>query len=234
MSIDKRTYKTPFKIGSVFFQKKDSLGKVSKVDSRILPLKIDNRQKISPIDQQGNSSACVCFSTCSIAEAYFWRRNGYPINFDALELYSHCKMADGHPNIDGTYLEVGLKCALENGLFGEVRNQEVRLIQNNGRNSSYIDDLKHAIFKYDFVLGGFGVMSTIYDLDAKNYTMQHVGKREGGHCMAIVGYNSVGFIIANSWGKEWGQKGFAICPYDVFAKEFIYGGYIANSLNDLN
>lgn len=233
MGIDKKVYKTSFKVKSVYFQKKSDLGKLENIDSLILPLKIDNRQKISPIDQQGDSSACVCFSTCSMAEAYFWRRNGYPINFDALELYDHCKLVDGHPKIPGTFLEVGLRCGIENGLFGDAEGKEVRLIQNDNTEKT-TDALKFALFKYDFVLAGFQVTSSIYDLNVKNYVMSHSGKREGGHCMTIVGYNSTGFIIANSWGPEWGQKGFAICPWDVFKKEFVYGGYIANALDSLN
>jgi len=37
---------------------------------------------------------------------------------------------------------------------------------------------------------------------------------EGGHAFAIVGYNSQGFIIQNSWGPKWGSKGFAIWTYE--------------------
>ncbi len=31
----------------------------------------------------------------------------------------------------------------------------------------------------------------------------------GGHCVALVGYNKDGFIVRNSWGTGWGDKGFA-------------------------
>lgn len=36
----------------------------------------------------------------------------------------------------------------------------------------------------------------------------------GGHAFAMVGYNDVGFLVQNSWGKEWGKGGFATLPYD--------------------
>lgn len=36
----------------------------------------------------------------------------------------------------------------------------------------------------------------------------------GGHAFAIVGYNSVGFLVQNSWGTDWGAGGFATLPYD--------------------
>src|SRR3954471_6301577 len=32
----------------------------------------------------------------------------------------------------------------------------------------------------------------------------------GGHAFALVGYLPDGFIIQNSWGPDWGFKGFAI------------------------
>jgi C1A family cysteine protease len=31
----------------------------------------------------------------------------------------------------------------------------------------------------------------------------------GGHCVAIVGYKRDRFIVRNSWGTSWGDKGFA-------------------------
>ena len=43
-------------------------------------------------------------------------------------------------------------------------------------------------------------------------------KRKGGHAMCVVGYTKVDgrkcFIIRNSWGKQWGDKGHCYYPYD--------------------
>jgi hypothetical protein len=36
----------------------------------------------------------------------------------------------------------------------------------------------------------------------------------GGHAFAITGYTTEGFIVQNSWGKDWGYLGFAILGYD--------------------
>ena len=35
----------------------------------------------------------------------------------------------------------------------------------------------------------------------------------GGHAYALVGYNTNGFILQNSWGCEWGAGGFAVITY---------------------
>lgn len=37
--------------------------------------------------------------------------------------------------------------------------------------------------------------------------------RSGGHAFALVGFNRVGFVIQNSWGKRWGAGGFAVISY---------------------
>jgi papain like protease len=38
----------------------------------------------------------------------------------------------------------------------------------------------------------------------------------GGHAVAIVGYTDEGFIIQNSWGDQWGERGFALLPYEDY------------------
>ncbi len=36
---------------------------------------------------------------------------------------------------------------------------------------------------------------------------------DGGHAFAILGYNSLGFIIQNSWGTSWGSGGLGLLTY---------------------
>lgn len=37
--------------------------------------------------------------------------------------------------------------------------------------------------------------------------------RSGGHAFALVGFNTDGFIVQNSWGNAWGAGGFAVLTY---------------------
>lgn len=46
-------------------------------------------------------------------------------------------------------------------------------------------------------------------------------KATGGHAFALVGYTPEGFIVQNSWGPEWGCKGFAILGYEDWV---LHGG----------
>ena len=44
--------------------------------------------------------------------------------------------------------------------------------------------------------------------------IKRVGRAPDGHAVAIVGYTREGFVIQNSWGRSWGNKGFALLPYE--------------------
>lgn len=37
---------------------------------------------------------------------------------------------------------------------------------------------------------------------------------DGGHAFALVGFNEDGFVVQNSWGIDWGNKGFSVIAYD--------------------
>jgi len=47
---------------------------------------------------------------------------------------------------------------------------------------------------------------------------QPAAEDEGGHAFAIVGYNSRGFVIQNSWGPSWGSKGLALLTYEDWSE----------------
>lgn len=54
-------------------------------------------------------------------------------------------------------------------------------------------------------------------------TIQPSDEVTGGHAFAIVGYNSQGFIVQNSWGPGWGTKGFAVWLYEDWIRNISDG-----------
>jgi C1A family cysteine protease len=51
---------------------------------------------------------------------------------------------------------------------------------------------------------------------------------QGGHAVALVGYDQNQFIVRNSWGEGWGDKGFAYASNNYAAAAFTeaYGVHV--------
>lgn len=60
-----------------------------------------------------------------------------------------------------------------------------------------------------------------YDVDPGTGKIPYSNKMAGGHAFAIVGYDEDGFWIQNSWGPDWGRKGFCHISYD----DWLENGY---------
>lgn len=68
-------------------------------------------------------------------------------------------------------------------------------------------DPKEKVIPYKYISAGKS--KTI-----KLPVIQRTIPADGGHAVAIIGYTRDGFIIQNSWGEDWGHKGFALLPYE--------------------
>jgi C1A family cysteine protease len=44
--------------------------------------------------------------------------------------------------------------------------------------------------------------------------------KRGGHAVALVGYTPTGFVVRNSWGKDWGDAGYAYASNAYAGKAF--------------
>jgi hypothetical protein len=89
-------------------------------------------------------------------------------------------------------------------------------------NSFRLDDMQSAIADLNAICAS----AVIHDgwveprIMRRNGETLHVIARRvdanqlGGHAFALVGYNEVGFLVHNSWGTDWGKRGFATLPYE--------------------
>lgn len=219
-------YKDFDKIIKTYYQQKNLDGKMVNIEGIVNPLCIDNRKICSMTDYQGTKPHCAAYSICNLAESIIWKRTGKLINLEADQVYALAKKLDGDINGDGTYLECAIKAAIQLGGF-ETKNMKIGFLYNN-KNQNTIETFKHLLHKYDFLHCGFNINDGWYNCNEKNFTIKAGSRNLGGHAILGVGYDSSGAYIQNSWGKEWGYKGFAVIPWDEFLKEFMYACYITN------
>ncbi len=102
-------------------------------------------------------------------------------------------------------------------------------------NATRLDDLQSAVSELSAVAAAAAVhdgwkkpVRVTRTVNGEQQTMHVITKTPtskalGGHAFCIVGYNEVGFLVQNSWGAEWGHKGFATLPYD----DWLESGYDA-------
>ena len=225
-------YKEFDEVIKTYYQAKDHNGKIITIDGLVVPLKIDNRQTFSVIDDQGQTPHCGAFSIAGIIEALIWKRTGKLINLDANQIYAKAKTIDGNINKDGTSLEAAIKAALQLGGLGEYsKNIKLGFVYNDGTdNMQFI--IKRLLHKYEFLHAGFAITDGWYRCNNYNYKISHGRINYGGHAVVIVGADTEGVYIANSWGKNWGAKGFAIMPWNVFKQEFMYACFLQNCFDN--
>lgn len=192
-----------------------------------VPETLDLRSELMPIRDQKGQGACVAFSAACIVE-YFARRSvmarawfspqfiynnrknsseGMQLS-DAVNILKRLGTAQerlykyGPPNIHSA-------SEIPDEVYEDAKNWKVL----EGHYIRTIDETKNALFHNGPCMISFATY---------NYTNRFWKKQSpnetvlGGHCVTIVGYNKEGFILRNSWGEKWGDKGYTIFPYDDF------------------
>lgn len=225
--IDK--YKDFDTIIKTYYQTKDHSGKLVNIDGIVNPRKIDNRQQCSVTDQQGNTPHCAGYSICNLCEALIWKKTGKLINLNADQVYAKAKEIDGDINADGTYLEAAIKAAFQLGGFAEA-DIKIGTIYNDGTDKT-VEMIKFLLHKYDFLHAGFQITEGWYSASESDYFIKDRGANLGGHAVLACGADPDGLYIQNSWGINWGHRGFAILPWQTFKKQFMYACYLQGSLD---
>lgn len=151
---------------------------------------------------QGDTYKCVCYSLTSYLDWKVNRLQGDNIsdNFDIDKLYSIRTRKD----LNGMTIKEALHYLRHTGLNGVKISGYAKI--------NSIEHLKSALISNGPCITG------LYIRDPKRDDFWHGDQKLGGHAILIIGYNEKGFIIRNSWGKGWADKGYTVVPYSDFKK----------------
>ena len=156
-----------------------------------------------------------------------------------LFIYYNERAMEGTINHDaGGVLRDGIKSVVSKGVCSETDwPYVIAKFQTKPLKSCYKDALKNEVKQYlsvtptlnniksSLTLGypvvfGFTVYSSFMDDSVAKTGIVPMPKSsdsiEGGHAVLMVGYDDSKnwFIIRNSWGDEWGDKGYFYLPYE--------------------
>ena len=190
--------------------------KVTIPTTGIFPLKIDNRQLCTPTEYQGQDPWCVGYSVAQLLEALVWKYTGKLVNMDAGQIYAKAKEKDGRISVGGTYVDLGLNCGVKICPEPIIKNWFMV------KTSRSADDriVKRLLHMNDLAIAGFKITDGWYDPNP-DFTVSGSGTLLGGHAVLVCGYDEKGVYIQNHWGKDWGAKGFAIVPWNLYQRQLM-------------
>jgi len=217
--------------------------KASAYTLKALPPMVDLRDKCPPVVNQGSLGSCTANAIGS--DHHFEQLvQGFEGAFapSRLFIYYNERDMEGTVNEDsGAYIRDGLKCVANQGVCAETMwpydtskfrakpSQECYDVAVKHQATSYhavtqtLNEMKGCLSEgFPFVFG-FSVYDSFETDVVKNTgVMPMPGPNEsllGGHAVMAVGYDDARqvFIVRNSWGEGWGDKGYFYMPYAYIA-----------------
>jgi C1A family cysteine protease len=207
---------------------------------RKLPSKVDLRDKCSSVEDQGSIGSCSAQAFVAVMEYLDRKDDDQWTDLSRLFVYYNSRT---DPNDDsGAYLRDGTKALAKFGACDEtIWPYDIARYTVKPPDLAYKDGLKRRITEYRRTESLDGVQQSLADgfpvvfgfSVYESFETEEVAKTGivpmpaeneqmlGGHAVVAVGYDdfTACLIVRNSWGPDWGDKGYFYMPYEYVSKE---------------
>lgn len=205
-----------------------------------LPAKVDLRIDAIPVFDQGALGSCTANAISAAFAFNVLKQNEEAFYIPSrLFIYYNERLMEGTVDQDsGAMLRDGIKSINKVGVCAENSwPYDINKFTNKPADSCYKEASGNKAIKYERLnrslydfksclasgfpfVGGFSVYESFQSRDVtKTGKMPMPGDNErllGGHAILVMGYDDEMqcFIVRNSWGTKWGDKGHFYMPYD--------------------
>ena len=211
-------------------------GAVVKVPAA-LPSSVDLRPQCPPIEDQGNLGSCTGNALAGALE-FLEMKNGVKFqDMSRLFIYYNERVIEHSVRSDsGAMIRDGIKTLAKQGVCGEKKwPYFISKFTKKPSAACYKEGMKHRISSYRRIITldemraclaegfpfvfGFTVYEDFESQKVAKTGIANMPKKSerliGGHAVLAVGYNDTAkrFIVRNSWGTDWGMKGYFTLPY---------------------
>lgn len=204
-----------------------------------LPANVDLRPKLPPVYDQGDLGSCTANA---LVAAYQYDSPSF-MGSRLFLYYNERKLENDIPDDAGALLSDGIKCLLKYGLCPETEwPYDIPKFAVQPPNNCYTDALIHravtvanipndlttmkTILNTGFpFVAGIAIYSSFATASVAKTGMVPMPSRNdnllGGHAVLVCGYNDKisRFIVRNSWGPDWGDKGYFYLPYNYLTNK---------------
>ena len=216
-----------------------------------LPRTVDLRSKMTKVEDQGRTSSCVANA---VAGAYeYWTRLALNQDYDVsrLFIYYNARWRNGDQDKDeGSYIQFAMQGLKEFGACPEKAWPfEKPLLLKKPNGDAYeqasqvkvkemqqvpleLEAWKQALASGYPIVFGCRLFDSFDECTRRGGVVPMPNPKDlarsshGGHAMCAVGYSEKEqvFIVRNSWGDKWGDKGYCYMPYNYMMNpEFNFG-----------
>lgn len=208
----------------------------AKIDASKLPAKVDLRPYMTAVENQGELGSCTANATAGAFEYLMSWHKQAQFDLSRLFLYYNSRVIEETVNQDGGAMLYDVMEALNNnGVCSEKSwPYDIRKYKQKPPQNCYAEAKEYGISKYEHVdldlntwksvlAEGYPIIfaAMLYDsfMQPRNGRITMPKANDGspsGHAMCCVGYSDPDkvFIVRNSWGHQWGDKGYCYIPYE--------------------
>ncbi len=209
---------------------------------------IDLRKEFTPVKDQGEMGACSAFALVGIFE-YILKKNKQPdIDLSEQFVYYNARKADGSSRIDaGSSLYDVVQTLMKDGVCLEhlfpynpeniskdppveaIEDGQTRKVVKAKNVKKSLHDIKSAVAEGYPVAISLKIFNSFHPrrgfIRIPNENEIH-NEQSGNHAMVICGYNDEArfFVVRNSWGRKFGDKGYCYIPYGYVENEALLNG----------
>ena len=204
-----------------------------------LPSAVDLRPECPPVYDQGQLGSCTGNGIAGVIEFAQRKQGNKEFSPSRLFIYYNERVIEGTVNEDsGAQVRDGIKSVGTLGAPPETdwpydidkfkekppaaaySDAKQDLVAAYARVAQNLQQMQGCLAEgYPFVFG-FTVYESFESQDVADtgiVPMPSSGEKVvGGHCVVAVGYDDSKrvFVIRNSWGADWGLKGYCLMPYE--------------------